>query len=191
MRRLGARLGVEAMAIYRHVPNKAMLLDGVVELMLERLTADMPREADWREALRALAEGQRSLQRRHPNAYPLLARLPAQAYASGRRLVDQTVAAMAADGFSSDDAIRAIRVVARFAIGFSLTRPSGPATTPDGPATGGSALGRVLDQLNDPAEEDRVFALGLDALLTGLAPGEGGPPGAAAPSGGGNGEGGI
>lgn len=168
MRRLGARLGVEAMAIYRHVPNKAALLDGVVELLLEQLTADIPAAGDWRAALRAMADGQRALERTHPHAYPLLARLPAQAYTSGRGLVERIVAEMVADGFDRDEAIRVIRAVARFAIGFSLTRPTG-----DEAATGagaGPALGRVLDQLADPHEEDRVFAVGLDALLAGLSP---------------------
>ena len=32
MRALGARLGVEAMSLYHHVPNKEALLDEVVEL---------------------------------------------------------------------------------------------------------------------------------------------------------------
>lgn len=34
MRRLGAELGVEGMAIYRHFPNKAAVLAGVVEVLL-------------------------------------------------------------------------------------------------------------------------------------------------------------
>lgn len=31
MRRLGAELGVEAMTLYHHVPNKTALLDGMIE----------------------------------------------------------------------------------------------------------------------------------------------------------------
>ena len=35
MRRLGAALGVEAMTLYHYVPNKAALLDGLVEWVLQ------------------------------------------------------------------------------------------------------------------------------------------------------------
>src|ERR671930_489574 len=41
MRKLGVALGVEAMAIYYHVPNKAALLEGIAELVLEQLTVPM------------------------------------------------------------------------------------------------------------------------------------------------------
>ncbi|MFL6057619.1 MAG: TetR family transcriptional regulator, partial [Rubrobacteraceae bacterium] len=34
MRKLGAELGVEAMSLYNHVPNKGALLDGMVEVLL-------------------------------------------------------------------------------------------------------------------------------------------------------------
>ena len=37
MRRLGAELGVEGMALYRHYPQKEAILDQVVELVLSDL----------------------------------------------------------------------------------------------------------------------------------------------------------
>ena len=37
MRRLGAHLGVEAMALYRYVPGREQLLDGVVEVVMDEL----------------------------------------------------------------------------------------------------------------------------------------------------------
>src|SRR5262245_53718926 len=37
MRRLGAALGVEAMTLYHHFRNKAELLDGVLELLVEEM----------------------------------------------------------------------------------------------------------------------------------------------------------
>ncbi len=40
MRRLGAALGVEAMSLYRYVPGREELLDGVVELILTEMQAD-------------------------------------------------------------------------------------------------------------------------------------------------------
>src|SRR5215218_11222265 len=47
MRRLGGELGVEAMALYRHVANKEELLDGMVDLVISEI--DPPAAGDdWR-----------------------------------------------------------------------------------------------------------------------------------------------
>ena len=42
MRRLGAELGVEAMSLYNHVPSKAALLDGMVEVILDEMSTSGP-----------------------------------------------------------------------------------------------------------------------------------------------------
>src|SRR3984957_20230015 len=58
MRKLGAALGVEAMTLYHYVPNKAALLDGLVEWVLEH-SATAPALADglsWDRMLRRYAE---------------------------------------------------------------------------------------------------------------------------------------
>src|SRR5262249_31540034 len=54
MRRLGAELGVEGMAIYHHFGNKAELLDGVLELLLEELEVPPEGEGTALERLRRL-----------------------------------------------------------------------------------------------------------------------------------------
>ncbi len=40
MQRLGAYLGVEGMALYRYVPGREALLDGVVETVVDELLSD-------------------------------------------------------------------------------------------------------------------------------------------------------
>ena len=66
MRRLASMLDVAPMALYRDVPSKAELLD----LMLDRVYLDMPREAPaeggWRVRLNAVADENRALYRAHP-----------------------------------------------------------------------------------------------------------------------------
>jgi TetR/AcrR family tetracycline transcriptional repressor len=52
MRRLGAELGVDPMAVYYHVPSKAALLDGLVDAVILELGSVPPRTAgedltDW------------------------------------------------------------------------------------------------------------------------------------------------
>ena len=58
MRKLGTALGVEAMTVYHYVPNKAALLDGLVEWVMQH-SATGPGPADglsWDQVLRRFAE---------------------------------------------------------------------------------------------------------------------------------------
>lgn len=75
MRRLGEALGRDPMVLYRHAVNKAALLDGVVELVLEQLTVDAA-DPDWRHQLRSIARDFRKLAVDHPNTVPLLVTHP-------------------------------------------------------------------------------------------------------------------
>ena len=49
MRKLGQRLGVEAMSLYNHVANKDDILDGIVEMVVGEFAVP-PDEAHWRVA---------------------------------------------------------------------------------------------------------------------------------------------
>lgn len=73
MRKLGAALGVEAMAIYYHVPNKAALLEGIAELVLDQLEVPVVEEGDWPRFIREIARSYRQLGIAHPNVFPVLA----------------------------------------------------------------------------------------------------------------------
>src|SRR5262245_32508070 len=74
MRRLGAELGVEGMALYTHVRNKDDLLNAVAELVLEELDAPYDRKASWQERMRSGALAWATLQERYPRAFPLVFR---------------------------------------------------------------------------------------------------------------------
>jgi len=76
MRRLGERLGVEAMSLYNHVPDKAAVLDAVHEAVLAEL--ELPRRTGhWRRDARGLARAFRRTLLAHPHAVPLFAERPA------------------------------------------------------------------------------------------------------------------
>nr|WP_128379487.1 TetR/AcrR family transcriptional regulator [Streptomyces cavernae] len=81
MRRLGAELGVEAMALYRYAAGKDALLDGLVEAVYleveERLdlvvgTATTPGEVPWRTGLHRIARANYEVLLAHPQVVPLL-----------------------------------------------------------------------------------------------------------------------
>src|ERR1700761_1145193 len=59
MRRLARALDRDPMILYRHAPNKAALLDGVVETVLAQLQVDAA-APDWPAQLRAVARGYRA-----------------------------------------------------------------------------------------------------------------------------------
>jgi AcrR family transcriptional regulator len=71
MRRLGQALDRKVMTLYRYVPSKDALPDGVAARVLTHLAIN-PAAADWRQELRNLATSFRGLALAHPNAVPLL-----------------------------------------------------------------------------------------------------------------------
>lgn len=85
MRRLGAELGVEAMALYRYAASKDALLDGLAEALYleleERLaaapgstaTAGADERPAWRAGLHRIARATYEVCLAHPRAVPLLA----------------------------------------------------------------------------------------------------------------------
>lgn len=75
MRRLGDEVGRDPTVLYRHIPNKAALLDGVAEIVLEQLHVDTA-DPDWAAQLRAVAHDFRRLALEHPNMVPLLVTRP-------------------------------------------------------------------------------------------------------------------
>ncbi len=82
MRRLGAHLGVEAMALYRYVPGREQLLDGVVEMVMDELyttTNAGGTSTSWQEYLQMQAHAVRTLAIRHPRIFPLVATRPPSA----------------------------------------------------------------------------------------------------------------
>ena len=177
MRALGAELGVEAMSIYKHVPGKAAVLDGVVELLLDELETARATARDWPTHLTEFALRFRALSRAHPAAFPLLRRRSASAYVVGRAMTEAAMETLIAGGFDRDEAIAAMRTVVRFTLGFALGGPQagggddGPAVESPTPlASEFPLVAALLDTVVDPDAEDRLFGYGLAALIRGLAP---------------------
>ncbi len=172
MRVLGAELGVEAMALYRHVSDKGALLDGVVELLLEELGQDVPTEGDWREVVGGFGRGFRTLALAHPDAFPLLGRSPARSWVAAAAGVEGLLAFLQESGFAPVNAAYAVRAVSRYAIGFSLVGEAGGGDAGRPPRGAYPLLDGLLDQLDGPAGDggaDDLFEFGLETLLDGLA----------------------
>ena len=83
MRRLGAALGVEAMAIYRYFPSRAELVSALVDWTVLQTASDPQLQFDhadsWRDYLDRLAHGIRQMALTHPRVFPLIATTPTEA----------------------------------------------------------------------------------------------------------------
>ena len=101
VRRVGERLGVTPMALYRHVGGKDGLLDGVADALYAEI--DLPRpDDDWWDALARLARSTRRVLLAHPWAVPLFSRPLAGPHA--RALGEALQDAFRRAGFSKREA---------------------------------------------------------------------------------------
>ncbi|WP_321209963.1 MULTISPECIES: TetR/AcrR family transcriptional regulator C-terminal domain-containing protein [Nocardia] len=124
MRRLGEALDRDPMVLYRHAANKAALLDGVAEIVLEQLTVD-PTDPDWRRQLRIIARDFRRLAVAHPNVVPLLVTHPLSTPLGLRPLgilrpLERTLELLTRADFSSADALHIYRALFGFLYGHVL-----------------------------------------------------------------------
>ena len=117
------RLGVTPMALYRHVKNKADLLDGLVESTLLEVPLPDPNDP-WRDRLAATARGIRIAALRHPGVFPLLLQRAA-ATPGARRTRDVVCTALRQAGLSQGDAAQLERLVSTAILGFAASEAGG------------------------------------------------------------------
>lgn len=175
MRQLGRRLGVDPMAIYHHLPNKAAVLDGIVEALwggLE-LPAAEPGES-WRAVLSQIFTALRERLLSHPRAVVVVGSRPLVTPAS-LRLVDEALARLAAAGLPGAGAMPLLDCLSAFTVGKTLAEVAAPLGRPGSSAA--SAVTTISPQSHPhiaatlaggyayaPTEQ---FRSGLAALIDG------------------------
>jgi len=167
MRRLGTELGVEAMSLYRYVPSRENLLDGIVEAVLDELYSDPevydePRHG-WQDYLQRLAHGLRRLALAHPKVFPLIATRPTEAPwvrppLRSLRWVESFLGALRKAGFSDEAAVEAYRAFSSFLLGHLLLEVSAL----------GADVGPVEEAEPRPAEPEDLGGYPLLQRLQGL-----------------------
>jgi AcrR family transcriptional regulator len=152
MQAVADRLGVTPMALYRHVKNKADLLDGVVERLLDEVP-EPAEDEPWELQLAGMGRALRATARRHPSVFPLLLQRPATTPAA-RRVRDRSHAALRAAGVAEHDVARVERLLSTMVLGFAASEASGRFT--------GHAR-KVIDADYDALEE--LIRIGLASYL--------------------------
>ncbi|GAA2622515.1 TetR/AcrR family transcriptional regulator C-terminal domain-containing protein [Streptomyces vastus] len=182
MRKLATVLGVEAMSLYNHVPNKAALLDGLLERCMDEVETGEGDGLSWSERLRCSAWSVRRVALRHPSFLPLL---NSQEFHSEKvlRPVESALAALREAGFDEDQAIHAYQTLIGFVLGFSLQEGSGViglTCCNQSMRELGCELSEVglvperfpflISSLSSPAiaTSDASFDFGLELILSGL-----------------------
>lgn len=151
MRNLADRLGVQAMALYKHVANRDHLLDLMADTLLDDLRAEPAlvhaRADSWQAFLTMLGTGVRAVAITHPNVFPLVAGRPTAAPWLRPPLrsldwVEDFLGALSERGFPPRAAAQAYRRFTGFLVGDLLLEISGRQTAP--PAT------NEIDLAGDP-----------------------------------------
>jgi TetR/AcrR family transcriptional regulator, tetracycline repressor protein len=169
MRRLGAALGVDPMAVYYHLPNKEALLDAIVEAVMAEIDLTLDDPADPPEArILVAARAYRDAMLAHRNALPIvLTRGPATQVAL--RPVELLLGVLRTAGLPPQQALAGMNAIAaavRGAAGmaaFMGARTQAPDLLETLPFP---HLREALLQAGDHFEYD--FDFGLRALARGL-----------------------
>ena len=173
LRRLGAELGVDPTAVYRHFRTKDDLLSATADRLLRDALETFERTSSWRDDLRRYVLQVREIYLAHPRMAALIAT------ASGPlenepRVTEQGLAILQSAGLPDDETALAFEAIEAYALGVSSMDGAGPATSdawrrafaalPPEQFPALASLGRRLYQ--DP---EARFAYGLDLLLDAVA----------------------
>ncbi|MGV8849137.1 MAG: TetR/AcrR family transcriptional regulator [Propionibacteriaceae bacterium] len=119
MRRLGSELSVDPMAAYRHIPNKGILLDEVVEAVMSEIDTDaVDASLGWQDQLRMLALSYLATLRAHPHAAPLIAQRSLRT-AGALRVVEKALRIMTDAGAELGEAVATIDAIGLLSAGIA------------------------------------------------------------------------
>jgi AcrR family transcriptional regulator len=179
MRRLGEKLGFEAMSLYRHVANKDDLLDGMLDLVLGEW--ELPdAEGDWAEAIKTSALSVHDALRRHPWAARLLT-TGARFRPARIRYMEGILGRLRAAGFDLGTTYHVYHVLDGHIFGFSLWEIAYTTIADEAKGRASKLMGTIpwdkypnLAEHRDqhmsegPHQEVSAFQVGLDLILDGL-----------------------
>lgn len=173
MRKLGAELGVEAMSLYNHIPNKSALLDGMIEYVLGELKVPGTNES-WEEQIKDGYRRFRNVAQRHPNVFPLLINRP-PSFPDGLWLLERYLAVMSEAGFGTKESFHVFRILTNYTFGYAMSEIRGFALEPGGTdARNSYKIPREFTEVNrlhpylGNIDHDYEFELGLDLIISGL-----------------------
>lgn len=180
MRKLAGELGVEAMSLYYHVPNKDVLLDLMVDRIIREI--GLPSLDDpWKPAMRARAVSAHEVFQAHPWAIGITDSRTTRDIES-LRYYDTMVGCLLRAGFSLPMAGHALSAIDAYVYGFNIQQLNLPLDDTDQVGDVSEALlaqmppdefphltRMILDHVMQPGYDYAAeFEWGLDLVLDGL-----------------------
>jgi len=175
MRRLGQGLGVDPMAVYYHLPNRAAVLDGIVQHLWDGVTLPPVRPGEgWHEVLEGVFVAFRLRLLEHPRAVAVIGTRPSVSPAM-LRLVEAILQRLEVAGLSGTEAMQLVDCLSGYTIGKVLAETSdlagghaehvGAALASLTPQTHPALLAALSGGYSFAPEEQ--FQRGLRALING------------------------
>lgn len=118
MRALGAVLGVNGASLYHHFDSKAAIEIAVAEYVLDTERLPIGPDDDWQTSLVRAQVAYRDALLRHPNALPLLLRLPGQP--AMQSYFESLVGGARRDGVPADAMVQIVGGLQALAIGSAI-----------------------------------------------------------------------
>ena len=173
MRRLGERVGREAMTLYHHFPSKQHLLDALVDRAIGSVEVPEP-GPDGPARLRRVLASYRAMARRWPALFPLVAvhRLNTPA---GVRYIESILRLIRSVDPDPEHAARTFRLMGYYLVGACLDETAGYARGPSAAEPVSDAL--IANECPLLAQSapyfqqrhwNRTFELGVDLLMDAL-----------------------
>jgi TetR/AcrR family tetracycline transcriptional repressor len=180
MRHLASELGVEAMSLYHWFPNKAAILDALVEASLRETASavDASSREGWRASLRALAHAHRRVLKAHPNTLPHMNSRPGKSV-EAMRFIERMLDVLRTEGFTPRLATQTMQSLLAYIRGAVAMEAATELVRTDShgidellerlPATEFPRVHEVAALFRGPPPTgDEQFEFGLEALLDGI-----------------------
>jgi AcrR family transcriptional regulator len=173
MRRLGEVLGVKAMALYNHYPDKEAILDAVAGLALSRIPLP-PAKGPWKSRIKALCHSIRDMARQFPSVFRVAMFRPSPP-TSALPEVELALSALGDAGLSPAAqavAYQTIRLYVRAFCLWEIEELRSPRAAMIDVSRLKSTYPHIAAAVNPlfSPDPDRLFDAGLDLLLRGLQP---------------------
>lgn len=163
MRRLGAQLKVEAPSLYKHVPNKEAVLDGIADnvyAMVEFPSDDL----DWLQQIEFVTRSFYNALIAHPNLVSIVAVRPVTGE-STLAIAELAMQRMVGIGLTTEQSFQILDMMVGFVVGTALIVVNRPGPQPVADEAGTFPL--VAGTLEQQGHSE-TFEFGLRTLIDGL-----------------------
>ena len=173
MRKLGARLKVEAMTLYHYFASKDALLDVLVErIVLEAATAREAQSGNWQERLRGFTRHFYATLVASPRMLPLLASHPVRSKDAMAQFVD-AIEGLVGEGFTPAEAYYTLNTLSLMALGHALAGVPAQKSNEADAAAEAAFIGHLAKLFKDPKalveRQQNLFEFALKMFLDGVA----------------------